>query len=175
MRRLFALVAALIVPALLAGCAPPVVTTSAAAVAKARLSVEGPWVRTTTGAKDTSMTAAFLTVVNPGEADVKLTSAECADAGVVQLHEMVMQDGAMVMQETKEGISIPAGSHAHLTQGGFHIMLMKLRRKLEVGDQVSITLHFSDGGSLVVKAPVKDAVEEEDHYHSPSPTAAASS
>jgi copper(I)-binding protein len=168
MRRLFALVAALILPVFVAGCAAPVVTSSSAAIAKARLTVEGPWVRATTGTKDASMTAAFLTVVNPGEADVKLTSADCADAGMVQLHEMVMQ-------ETKEGIAIPAGSHAHLTPGGFHIMLMMLKHELDVGDQVTITLHFSDGGSLVVEAPVKDAVEEEDHYHSPPPTAAASS
>ncbi|MCM3631688.1 copper chaperone PCu(A)C, partial [Paenibacillus glycanilyticus] len=95
---------------------------------------------------------------NPGEADVKLTSAECADAKVVQLHEVVMKDSTPIMEEIKEGIAVPAGSQAELVPGGHHIMLMMLKRRLAVGDQVTITLHFSDGGSLVVKAPVKESV-----------------
>ena len=31
------------------------------------------------------------------------------------------------MQETKNGVVIPAGSHAHLTPGRYHIMLMMLK------------------------------------------------
>lgn len=173
MRRLFAIVAVLIAPALFAGCSSGSAPTPIAAPT-AHLSVEGAWVRTTTGAKDTSMTAAFMTLVNPGEATVQLTSVECPGADIAQLHEMVMRTGKMVMQEVKGGISIPAGSNTHLTPGGYHIMLIKLQQGFAVGDRVSLTLHFSDGGSLVVQVPVKQYVEE-DHYNSPVPTTAASS
>jgi copper(I)-binding protein len=96
--------------------------------------------------------------------------AECADAGMVQVHEMVMQDGKMVMQEAKGGAVVPAGSHLHLAPGGYHVMLMMLKKPFAVGDQVALTLHFSDGRSLAVTAPVKEFVEEEDHYHSPMPS-----
>lgn len=164
MRRVLVLLVAILM-APLAACA-----SSATPSAAAPLAVESPWVRTTTGAKDPSMTAAFLTIVNPGAADVRLTSAECADAGMVQIHEMVKSGDKMMMQEAKDGAVVPAGSHLHLTPGGFHIMLMKLSREFAVGDSVALTLHFSDGSSLPVTAPVKDFVEEEDHYHSPSPT-----
>ena len=175
MRRLLALIVVLVATTLV-GCSHALVTTTpVAAAAKAQLSVEGAWVRTTTGAKDTSATAAYLRIVNPGDEDVKLTSAECEDAGVVQMHEMVMLDGKMIMQETTEGIPVPAGSRTHLAPGGFHIMLMMLNRTRAVGDRVSLTLHFSDGGSLQVTAPVKEFVEEEDRYHSPTPVATASS
>lgn len=116
------------------------------------------------------MTAAFLTVVNPGAADVRLVSADCADAGMVQIHEMVKSGDKMMMQEAKDGALVPAGGHLHLTPGGYHVMLMRLSREFAVGDSVNLTLHFSDGSSLPVTAPVKDFVEEEDHYHSPSPT-----
>ncbi len=175
MRRLIAIATAMIVLGAAAGCASAIPNAPSAAVPRAELSVEGAWVRTTTAAKDASMTAAFMTIVNPGEADVKLTSADCAEAGVVQLHEMVMQDGKMVMQETRDGIAVPAGSHAHLAPGGYHIMLMMLKKEFAVGDQVALTLHFSDGGTLQVSAPVKEFVEEEDHYHSPLPSPSASS
>lgn len=174
MRRLLGIVAVLIAPVLVAGCSTPVAPKSLAAPT-ALLSVEGAWVRTTAGAKDTSMTAAYLTIVNPGEATVQLTSVESADAGIVQLHEMVMVGGKMVMQEAKGGIPIPAAGHTHLDPSGFHVMLMKLRRGFAVGDRVSLTLLFSDGGELVVEAPVEESVKTEDHSHSPTPTATASS
>lgn len=173
MRRLFAIIAVLVATALLAGCSRGSAPTPIAAPT-AHLSVEGAWVRTTAGAKDTSMTAAYMTVVNNSEATVQLTSVECPGAGIVQLHEMVMQKGTMVMKEVKGGISMPAGSPTHLTPGGFHIMLMKLQTGFAVGDLVRLTLHFSDGGSLVVQAPVKEYVEK-GLYQSPMPTTTTTS
>lgn len=173
MRRMLTVLGTAIVLAM-AGCAAtPVATTSAPD--GPRLSVESPWVRTTTAARDTTMTAAFLTIVNLGDADVRLVGADCADAPMVQVHEMVMSGDSMVMQEAKDGLVVPAGSHLHLTPGGPHIMLMQLRKEFAVGDQVALTLRFSDGSTLAVTAPVKEFVEEEDHYHSPSPTPTSSS
>ena len=74
--------------------------------------VEDAWVRATTGAKDTTMTAAFLSLTNPGDADVKLTSATSPIAGVVQLHEMAMQDGKVPLtlkfsDDTTHDLKVP--------------------------------------------------------------------
>ncbi|WP_238177489.1 copper chaperone PCu(A)C [Kribbella sp. VKM Ac-2566] len=131
--------------------------------------VEDAWVRATTGAKDTTMTAAFLSLTNPGDTDVKLTSATSPVAGVVQLHEMAMQDGKMVMREKAGGITVPAASHAHLSPGGDHIMLMSLKQPLNPGDEVPLTLKFSDNTTHDLKVPVKAFTEEEEHYH-PTPS-----
>jgi copper(I)-binding protein len=157
----------------LMGCATPSASPATGADAP-RLSVEGPWVRTTDGARDATMTAAFMSIVNPGDADVRLVGADCADAGMVQVHEMVEQDGKKLMREATDGVVVPAGSHVHLTPGGYHVMLMQLKRGLAVGEQVVLTLRFSDGRTLEVTAPVKEFVEEEDHYHSPMPSASPS-
>jgi periplasmic copper chaperone A len=173
MRRLFAIIAVLIVPALI-GCSRGSVPTPTAAPTENVL-VQDAWALTTTGAKDTSMTSAYMTLVNPGEGTVQLTSVECPGAGIVQLHEMVMQRGELVMQEVEGGIPIPAAGQTRLTPGGYHIMLMKLGQDFAVGDEVSLTLRFSDGGSLVVHAPVKRYDAAKDLYHSPVPTATASS
>jgi copper(I)-binding protein len=54
-------------------------------------------------------------------------------------------------------------------------MLMKLGHDFAVGDRVALTLHFSDGGTLQVEAPVKKFVQADDHSLSPTPTATASS
>jgi copper(I)-binding protein len=155
---------------LLAGCGGGAATSGSPGAQAPAPVVEDAWVRTTEGAKDTSMTAAFLTVSNPGDADIRLVSASTDVAGMVQLHEMVDSGGTKVMQEAKDGITVPAGSHVHLAPGGYHVMLMALKRELPVGEEVSLGLTFADGTTVAVTAPVKEFVEEEDHYHSPTPS-----
>ena len=99
----------LVLALVLVGCSSP----NAAPPAAPQVSVEGAWTRTTTGAKDPTMTAVFLTIVNPGSADVRLVGADCARAGVVQIHDMVTVDGRLVMQQVEGGVVVPSGSHLH--------------------------------------------------------------
>ncbi len=137
--------------------------------------VEDPWVRTTDGATDTTMTAAFMSLVNPGDANVSLVGVSTSVAGLCQVHEMVKgADGKAVMQEAKGGVVIPAGSHVHLTPGGYHIMIMMLKQKLPVGTEVTLELKFSNATSKSVTAPVKVFTEETDHYHTPAASASMS-
>ncbi len=164
---------AVALPLLLSSCgssdekaAPP--PTQAAATTPGVI-VEDAWVRATVGSKETTMTAAFMSLTNPGKAEVKLTSATSPVAGMVQLHEMGMKDGKMVMQEKAGGIAVPAESHAHLAPSGDHVMLMGLKQALKPGDEVPLTLKFSDGSAHDLTVPVKAFTEEEEHYH-PSAT-----
>lgn len=136
--------------------------------------VEQPWVRTTAGSQNAAMSAAFMSLANPGDADVRLVKATSDVAGMTQIHEMVGGGDSMVMQEAKDGAVVPAGSHLHLKPGGYHIMLMMLKRPLAIGDEVTLTLTFSTGQVATITAPVKKFTEEEDHYHSPTPSASAS-
>lgn len=135
--------------------------------------VEGAWVRTTDGAANKMMTAAFMSIVNPGDTEMKLVTATCEGAGKVELHHVVERDGKKVMEAVPE-IPIPAGSHIHLTPGGLHIMLMQLQREFKLGDEVNLELKFAAGQTIKVVAPAKAASEEGEHYHpddpQPSPT-----
>lgn len=154
--------------AVMAGCgaqATPTPSTSA-------VLAEDVWVRSTDNKTDTTMTSLFMSLVNPSDEDISLTSAECDVAGRVELHETVEIDGNNVMREV-DAIDIPAGSHTHLRTGGDHVMLMDLAEELPVGSEVTVTLHFSTGQALTVTAPVKDLTEESEHYH-PSESASAS-
>ncbi|MGC4941221.1 copper chaperone PCu(A)C [Kribbella sp. DT2] len=167
---------AVALPLLVSSCgsADSAAADSAPSVSTPSVLVEDAWVRTTAGAKDTTMTAAFMSLTNPGGAEIKLTSATSPVAGTVQLHEMTMKDGAMVMQEKAGGIAVPAGSHAHLAPSGDHVMLMDLKQPLKPGDEVPLTLKFSDGTTHDLTLPVKNFTEEEEHYHpSETPTPAS--
>ncbi|MET7282707.1 copper chaperone PCu(A)C [Kribbella sp. NPDC005582] len=166
--KLLAATIAVALPVLLSSCGSP--ETPKAAVAETpRVLVEDAWVRATVGTKDTTMTAAFMALTNPGNADIKLISATSPVAGMVQLHEMAMKDGKMVMQEKAGGVTVPATSHAHLSPGGDHIMLMGLKKALRPSDEVPLRLTFSDNTTHDLTVPVKAFTEEEEHYH-PTPT-----
>lgn len=149
---------------LLAACGSDPAPTSAPT---SSLRVQDAWVRATTGSDDTTMTGAFMTISNDGDQDVVLESAASPVAGMVQLHEMAMVDGAMVMQEVQGGITVEAGQTKSLEPGGYHVMLMNLDGELMPGSEVALTLVFSDGTSLELTAPVKTFTEEEGHYHEP--------
>lgn len=141
------------------------VTPTASAPAKSRVIIEQPWVRGTEGSQDASMSAAYFTVTNPGSSDVWVAGGQSPVAGMVQVHEMATVDGKMGMREAKDGIRVPAGGHEHFAPGGPHLMLMQLTKPLNVGDEVAVTVRFSDGSTQAVVAPVKKFTEEGDQYH----------
>lgn len=156
---------------LLAGCGTE--TESAPSTETHGVEVGDAWVRATTGSKDASMTGAFMQISNQGDSAVRLVGATSTVARMVQVHTMVMKNGKMVMQELEGGLEVKPGSHAHLRPGGNHVMLMGLTKSLAAGDEVALTLEFSDGTEHDLTVPVKEFTEEEDHYDpsmTPSPS-----
>ena len=143
-------------------------SASAESTASAGIEVHDVWVRATRGTEDPSMSAAFMVIDNDTDADVSLVSASSPAAGMAELHKMVAaDDGSMMMQEADGGIAITAGRGKVLEPGGLHVMLMNVTDELAPGDEVELTLGFSDGSTQTLTAPVKAFTEEEDHYHSP--------
>lgn len=142
-------------------------TTAATTDAGSSLVVGDPWVRATAGTEDTSMTAAFMTIDNTGDEDVTLVGASSEVAGMVEIHEMLMVDGAMAMQAMDAGLVIEAGRGKVLEPGGYHVMLMGVTTELAPGDEVDLALELSDGSTQELTVPVKEFTEEEGHYHEP--------
>lgn len=141
--------------------------TAPAASAGESLVVEDPWIRATEESKDATMTAAFMVLDNDGSEELTVTGASTEVAARVELHEMVMADGKMVMQEMESGVVLAPGKGQLLQPGGAHLMLMDLTGALAAGDEVELTLELSDGSQVEVTAPVKAFTEETEHYHAP--------
>ena len=66
-------------------------------------------------------------------------------------------EGAMVMQEVKGGLPIPAGKAVALEPGGYHVMLMELAKPLEEGSMFELTLTFESAGEKTVNVEVRTA------------------
>ncbi|MFC0004852.1 copper chaperone PCu(A)C [Micromonospora siamensis] len=139
--------------------APDTTAPASTSAAAGALGIRDPWVK----AADKGMTAAFGTLVNDGDADVTITGA-ATDVSPMELHEMTMKDGKMVMQPKKGGIVVKAHSRATLEPGGDHLMLMNLAKPVRAGDELSFTLTFADGRTQTFTAVAKPFTGAQESY-----------
>ena len=97
---------------------------------------------------------AYLTIVNKGQSDDRLVSAEAPVAGKVELHEMAMEGDVMKMRQLTDGVPVPAGATVELKPGGLHIMLMGLKESLVEGQTFPLTLTFEHAGTVTVDVAI---------------------
>lgn len=100
--------------------------------------------------------AIFMVIVNHAAADDRLIAAAAPDvADMVELHTHKEDaNGVMQMMAVPEGFVIPAESEHALARGGDHIMLMGLKKPLNTGDTIHVTLTFERAGEVEVDVPV---------------------
>jgi len=111
--------------------------------------VTGAWAR-----PGDAVSAAYMHIANEGDHPLRLTGAH-TDAGMAELHQSVMENDVMRMQRV-DGIDIAPGETVALEPGGYHIMIMNLRRPLAEGDLVPLTLEFSSGVEITINARASD-------------------
>lgn len=98
------------------------------------------------------MTGTFGVITNSSSKAIRIIGGYTSVAGAIQMHEMIMKDGAMVMSEKVNGFTIPANSSFALKPGGNHIMFMDLTQNMKPGKLYTITLITSTGERVTYKA-----------------------
>ena len=98
--------------------------------------------------------AAYVTIFNGTDSEVRLASVDAGISDEVSLHETVEENGVMSMVEQPEGFPIPAQATLEMKPGGKHIMFMGLNQELKEGESRKLVLNFADGTSLPVELPV---------------------
>lgn len=127
--------------------------TFIASAAQAQTTVKDPWARATVAQQKASGAFMQLQSVRGG----KLLSASSPVAGVVEIHEMAM-DGNVMKMRAVPSLDLPAGKAVDLKPGGYHVMLMDLKKQLNAGDTIPITLVVESAGqreTVEVKAAVR--------------------
>jgi len=110
--------------------------------ALAQVDVSQAWVRATVAQQ--KATGAFLQL--KAKRDSRLVEAHSKAAGVVEVHEMVM-DGSTMKMRAVDALELPAGKTVELKPGGLHVMLMDLKQPIKPGDKLALTLVFEDKAS----------------------------
>lgn len=120
------------------------------------MEVSDAWARP--AAKDGNGAVYFVLQNHAANAD-ELTGVSSDVAAAAEMHESKMDGDVMKMQQV---MSIPLDGKASVefAPGGFHVMLIGLKRDLNVGDEIQITLHFAAHEDVTVTVPVQENAGE---------------
>lgn len=129
-------------------------TLAFAASAMAQVSVTAPWIRATVPQQES--TGVFMHLQSRQEArlvDVRTPVAKAAEIHVMEMH------GHTMKMEQVGGIDLPAGKGVNLASGGYHIMLIGLKRQLKPDEVVPLTIVVEGRDkkreSITLDVPVK--------------------
>jgi periplasmic copper chaperone A len=117
------------------------------------LSITQAWSRATPGGAKIGV--GYLTIENKGSAPDRLTGASAEVASKVEVHEMAMNNGVMMMRPLDKGLVIDPGKTVKLAPGGSHLMLCDLKNPLKQGDKVPVTLEFEKAGKVTLSLDVQ--------------------
>jgi copper(I)-binding protein len=169
-KRTLALATLTLAALALVGCAPataetPLATDEASIVPTA----SEVWLKAVPELMDgTGMTGLFGVFENSSDEDIMIlggTADPALTLTKLDAHEVVQNDaGEMIMQETEGGIIIPAHGSVTLKPGGYHVMFWDLLKPIAVGDDVVVTINFSNGTSLDVTAVAREIANANETY-----------
>ena len=114
--------------------------------------IESAWIRPANAGMNSAL---YFKIVNEsGKADT-LYKATFEDAGMVMIHE-TYKDGDMTGMKMVNEIVVKPQTAFELKPGGFHIMLMNLKKDLKPGNKKDFELFFKSGKKIKGTATVKD-------------------
>ncbi|ROR96334.1 hypothetical protein EDD28_0917 [Salana multivorans] len=132
---------------------------SAESTQLAGLTLVDGWVK----AADSGMSAAFGVLENPTDSDLAVVGVSSPVSSQMQLHETVVVDGAMKMQQV-DSFTVPAGGTFVLEPGGNHLMFMDLTTPVAPGDDVDLTLDLADGSTYSVTVQAREFAGADEEY-----------
>ena len=100
--------------------------------------------------------AAFFNVVNHGMAD-RIVGVRSDLADKTELHTHIMENNVMKMRKVEGGVEVPMQGEVMFKPGSYHVMLIGLKKPLEQGEMVKVTLEFEKAGDVPVMIHVMDA------------------
>jgi copper(I)-binding protein len=164
MKRIVGLILALIMVVSLAACAGDSDKKTGGGIV-----VKDAWVRQTTAQMDSSssgnmdmgasgdVSGAFMMIENTSSQPERLVKASVSGdvAETVEIHETTIDENSVMRMRPVDGIDIPAKGSVELKPGGYHIMLLNVKKALQPGDKLSLTLTFASGRTVTVEANVR--------------------
>jgi copper(I)-binding protein len=131
---------------------------AARAAAGPAIAVSGAWSRPAIGTG-----VVYLRIANRGPRPDRLDGARSPVARAVELHRsssgtatmggMVM-NGVMSMRRVR-AVTVPAHGTVTFAPGGYHVMLIGLRRDLRPNERFPLRLHFASAGWTTVTVGVR--------------------
>ncbi len=138
-----------------------------------KLNIHNAWARE--APPKTNVMAAYLTLHNPSASTYTLTGLSSPDFKRIEIHRTEHHDGMSKMLPVPRLI-LNSKESVVFQPGDMHLMLIDPKKRLKAGDDITLTLFFTDGHStentMEISLPVKKATasthssSHNDQHHS---------
>jgi len=129
-------------------------TAQSAEVQQANIKVTTAWSRELPPTAPVG--AAFMTIDNHNAQADRLISASSSIAEVTELHAHIHEGDVMRMVRV-DAIDVPAHGQLILEPGGYHVMLINLKKPLVAGEALPLTLQFEHAGQMDITVNIKSS------------------
>ena len=117
-----------------------------------------PWARA--ALKDGTSAVYFLLHNHSTQADALVgTSSDVATTTEIDLSQT--NANGVVEMIPQDSIALPEDAEVEVKPGGYHIMLIGLKKDLNAGDKFSLTLHFKHHEDIIMTVPVLDVASSD--------------
>jgi periplasmic copper chaperone A len=116
------------------------------------IKITAAWSRATP--ESAKVAGGFMTITNTGKTADRLVSGSTSVAGALEIHEMHIVNGIMMMRHLNPGITVAPGATMVLKPFSHHLMLMDLKQPLRAGEKVKGVLVFEKAGPIDIEYDV---------------------
>ncbi|MEO0444358.1 MAG: copper chaperone PCu(A)C [Pseudomonadota bacterium] len=109
-------------------------------------------------------TAVYFEIVNTDEIDWVLIGGNTDIAENVEIHEHALIDGLTQMRKI-DSITIKKQSSLLFEPGGYHIMLIGLKKQLRSDEKINLSLQFQNREQEDLIVDIVDKISEKDLNH----------
>lgn len=119
------------------------------------IEIGSPWARASS--VDASIAGGYFTFTNKGATPDRLVAAISPAAERVGIHAIKVVGPELRMREREGGLAIPPDTTLTLKPRGYHLLLTGLKKPLQQGESIAITLTFEVAGTLDIECVVAES------------------
>jgi hypothetical protein len=124
--------------------------------AQSKIEIKDVWARP---AAKHANSALYFSIYNDGETPDTLIGAKSKSADITEVHETFKRENNQMGMRAVKFIAIPAKSIVELKPGGFHVMLIDMKKDYKSGDFIKAIIKLKNAGKVTIKAVIKDSGE----------------
>lgn len=113
------------------------------------IEISSPWARASSS--EAGEGGGFFVLANKGAVPDRLVAATSPDAERVEIHAITVVGSGIRMRQRENGLALSPGTMLTLKPRGYHLLLIGLKRPLEPGTRIAVTLAFETAGSIDIE------------------------
>jgi copper(I)-binding protein len=124
--------------------------------AQSKIEIKDAWARP---AAKHANSALYFSIYNNGEIPDTLINAKSKSADLTEVHETFKRENNQMGMRAVKFIAIPPKSVIELKPGGYHVMLLDMKKDYRTGDFIKTIIKLKNAGIIKIKAVIKDSGE----------------